>query len=685
MLAEAYAGRPAQARMVVIPARMLSAEVGGLRLTTGGRVVLLAPPEGWPELLPGQQVRAEGLLAPSERADLTVAVLRVRGPPADVTEPAWWQRVAGTMRHGLRQAAGVLPVEAGAVLPGLAVGDTGLISASLREEFRTTGLAHLVAVSGFNVVIVCGAVLGLLRLVRAGPRVAAGGAGAALLGYVVLAGPSPSVLRAGVMGAVALLAIASGRHRSAVPALGAAVIGLLLVDPALGADPGFALSVLATAALVLLAPGWAASLRRRGVPPGIAEALAVPAAAHLVTAPVVAGLSGQVSLVAVAANLLVTPVVAPATVFGVLATVVSPLAPWAAEFLARLAGPELQWLVAVAHWFAGMSGAAMPWPSGLFGALLLVAVTLIVAVLLRRRRVRALVAAALVGLLIVLLPTRLAQPGWPVTGWAMVVCDVGQGDAVVLATADAARAVLVDAGPEPTAVDRCLGRLGVRALSLVVLSHLHADHVGGLDGALGGRAVGAVAVGPARAPGWAWREVARVASAHRVPVVALHPGQQLRWPGLELEVIGPRFVPGEVDERDGTAVNDTSVIIRAATAAGSMLLTGDVELAGQADLLSAGVDLRADVLKVPHHGSRFSGPEFLAAVRPRLALVSVGAGNRYGHPSGSVLDSLARGGALVRRTDDSGDIAVVGQPGGPAVVARGPPPVPRQAATRAGA
>jgi competence protein ComEC len=296
--------------------------------------------------------------------------------------------------------------------------------------------------------------------------------------------------------------------------------------------------------------------------------------------------------------------------------------------------------------------------------------------------VRALVAAALVGLLVVLLPTRVAPPGWPVPGWVMVACDVGQGDAVVLATSDAGRAVLVDAGPEATAIDRCLGRLGVRALSLVVLSHLHADHVGGLDGALRGRAVGAVAVGPARVPGWALREVARVAAAHRVPVVALYPGQRLRWPGLGLEVIGPRYVPGEVDEQDGTAVNDTSVVIRAATPAGSMLLTGDVELAGQADLLAARIDLRADVLKVPHHGSRFSGREFLAGVRPRLALVSVGAGNRYGHPSASVLDALARAGALVRRTDDSGDLAVVGRSGGPAVVARGPPGATRRAATR---
>ena len=162
----------------------------------------------------------------------------------------------------------------------------------MRDDFRAAGLSHLTAVSGSNLVIVAGTVLGLLRLLRADPRVAAVLSAAALLGFVVLARPSPSVLRAAVMGGVVLLALAVGRARSAVPALAATVLGLLLVDPALAADPGFGLSVLATAALVLVVPGWVARMRQRGVPPGVAEALAVPTAACLVTAPLIAGLNG---------------------------------------------------------------------------------------------------------------------------------------------------------------------------------------------------------------------------------------------------------------------------------------------------------------------------------------------------------------------------------------------------------
>ena len=166
---------------------------------------------------------------------------------------------------GLRDAAvRALPPAPAGLLPGLAVGDTRNQLPEVEEDFRTAGLTHLTAVSGANLTLVAGTVLLLLRLARADPRLAAALAAVALVGFVVLARPSPSVLRAAVMGGVVLLALALGRARSAVPALAAAVLVLLLVDPALAVDAGFALSVLATGALVLLGPPWAAALRRRG-------------------------------------------------------------------------------------------------------------------------------------------------------------------------------------------------------------------------------------------------------------------------------------------------------------------------------------------------------------------------------------------------------------------------------------
>ncbi|MGH3936845.1 MAG: DNA internalization-related competence protein ComEC/Rec2 [Pseudonocardiaceae bacterium] len=670
-----YGGRRPQPQQVVIRAELEAAELAGRQWRTGGRLVLLAPAQGWTGLLPGQRVRATGVLIPPTRSDLTVAVLRVEGQPDVLAAPTGVQQVAERLRSGLRHSAGVLDPEPAGLLPALVVGDTSTMVPTVENEFRAAGLVHLTAVSGANVAILCGAVLGLAWLAGAGPRTAAILAGLALIGFVVLCRPSPSVLRAAAMGAVTLLALVLGRRRSAVPALCAAILVLLMVDPALGGDPGFALSVLATGALVLLAPGWAAGLRQRGVPPGIAEALAVPAAAHVVTAPVVAGLSGQVSLVAVVTNLLAAPVVAPATVLGVLAAVLGPLHPGAAVAVVQLAGPAVSWLVAVGHHGAAVPDGVMQWPGGAAGAVLLALLVAAALLAMRAHRLRVLAAAGLVGALLVLVPTRYVVPGWPAGGWVVAACDVGQGDAVVLATAEPDRAVLIDAGPDPGPVSACLDRLGIRRLALVVISHLHADHVGGLIGALRGRTISAVALGPGRSPPWALADVLRATAAANVPVVAVTAGQRLSWPGLVLDVLSPlRASPAVGDheaELDGTAVNNTSVVLKATTPAGRVLLTGDVELDAQSDLLAAGIDLRADVLKIPHHGSRYSSEEFFAAVRPRIAIVSVGSHNRYGHPSQHVLDALTRIGCRVLRTDLNGDVAVAASGSDLHVVARG--------------
>lgn len=669
-----YADRQAGARSVVLSADVRTASVDGRPVASSGRVLLLAPVADWAGVLPGQDVSVAGLLMPPRGADLTVAVLSVRGPPGEPGPAPWWQKAAAGLRAGLHDLSQTLPEEPAGLLPGLVLGDTSGLSPRIEQEFVTAGLAHLTAVSGGNLAVACGAVLLMLRVFRLGPRLSAVAAGLCLAGFLVLVGPEPSVLRAGVMAAVALLALALGRRGSALPALAFAVCVLVVADPAMATDFGFALSVFATAGLVLLAPRWAGVLVRRGVPPGFAEGLAIPLAAFVVTAPVLAGMAGTVSLVSVVTNVLAAPVVAPATVLGVLATVVGPWWPGAGTFLVHLAGPEAEWLIFVARHGARAPGAVVPWPGGWAGALLAAAVLAVLVFAARYRRVRLLLAVLIVGALLVFVPVRVLAPAWPPRNWAMVECDVGQGDAVVLATAEPGRAVVVDTGPEPGPVDECLHRLSVDRIPLLVLSHLHADHIGGLASVFEGRSVGGIAVGPGRTPEWAWRQVAAEASRHGVPLVELSPGERVDLPGLALDVLGPRYVPSRsAGRQDGTTINNSSVVLRAETAAGRVLMTGDVELAAQSDLLADVGDLKAEVLKVPHHGSRYSLPAFLAAVAPRAALISVGAGNTYGHPSKSTVDTLTALGALVTRTDVDGDTAVVPDPSGPAIARRGEP------------
>nr|WP_249714376.1 ComEC/Rec2 family competence protein [Micromonospora sp. NBRC 107566] len=660
-------GRPPS---FVAPARLvrITADDPPSALSTSAGIVVLGSDPGWPGFLPGQRLAASGRLMPPRGGDLRAAALSVTGAPRPIGRAPWVQRAAGVLRAGLQRACAPLPDEPGGLLPGLVVGDVSRLDPAVRADFVTTGMTHLTAVSGSNVAIVLGAVLLLARWCRAGPRVAVVACAVALVGFVILARPSPSVVRAAAMGAVGLLALVSGRSRAALPALCATIMVLIVADPGLAVDAGFALSVLATGGLLLLGARWRDGLRRLGVPVGFAEALAIPAAAQVACAPVIAGLSGQVSIVALPANLLVAPAIAPATVLGVAAAAVSPVLPAGAAALAWLAGWPARWLVAVARYGAELPAGVLPWPAGVVGALLLGGVTVALLLAARRPVVRRLVAVVAAAAVVGALPVRWVASGWPPAGWIMVACDVGQGDAVVLPVG-AGRAVVVDAGPEPAATDRCLRRLGVRAVPLLVVSHFHADHVGGVAGVFRGRRVAAVAVPAWPEPAGGRRAVQEQAAAQGAPISVPGAGWSYAAGPLSLTVLAP----ADVLRGTRSDPNNNSLVLRARVRGVDILLAGDAEEEEQRALLErygAG-PLRAPVLKVAHHGSAYQEPAFLDAVDPTVALVSVGLGNDYGHPNPSLLARLARGGARVLRTDRDGDVAVLFTERGIAIAERG--------------
>lgn len=338
---------------------------------TRGRVVVFAPVSHYHGIGVGQPLRFRARISKPTRRDLTVAALNASGAPT-LGEASLLQRAAGTARGRLAERAReVLPADQAAMLPALVLGDTSAVPPTATQQFRVAGLTHLTAVSGANVTIVCGAVLLVAGFF--GPRIAVVLAGLALIAFVVVVQPTASVLRAAVMGAIALLALLTARRRQAIPALAGAVLVLLIVAPQLAVDIGFALSVAATAALIVLAPRWSLRLVGRGWPKPLADALCMAVAAQLVTAPLVAGISGTLSLVAVLANLLVTVVIAPITLFGTAAAALSPLWPAAARLLIRFTGPELWWLLQVARWTAAVPHAAVPVPAGAVGVLTLAA------------------------------------------------------------------------------------------------------------------------------------------------------------------------------------------------------------------------------------------------------------------------------------------------------------------------
>ncbi|MFE2281881.1 ComEC/Rec2 family competence protein [Streptomyces sp. NPDC059454] len=672
---------------------------GGTAETTRTPVLLIVDPgssgrtapdaEGrspWLALLPSTRLRVEARLAPARAGgDRFAAVLRVKGRdgPETVGRPSGPQRLAGRLRAGLREATDGLPADARALLPGLVVGDTARITPELDEAFRETDLTHTLAVSGANFTILLALLLGppglAQRAERRGlaPRLGIPLRATALLGaalslaFVVVCRPDPSVLRAAACGSVALLALATGRRRSLIPALATAVLLLVLYDPWLARSYGFLLSVLATGALLTLAPRWSAGLRRRGVPPRLAEALAAAGAAQVVCAPVVAVLAARVSLVAIPCNLLAEFALAPATVLGFLALATAPVAIPAAKALAWCASWPAQWLAQVARTGAALPGAGVDWPGGWAGAAALGALTL--AALLVGRRLLGhpwwCAACALLLMLVVIQPRPLTRAitGWPPPGWRMVMCDVGQGDALVLAAGENA-GVVVDAGPDPALVDHCLRSLGITSIPLVVLTHFHADHVAGLPGVLRGRAVGAVETTSFEEPADQAAFVRRLAAARRIPVTHAAAGEVRRTGELSWEVVwpppstppstGPQFT-GPVPE----GPNDASVAMLVRTAGLRLLLLGDLEPPSQRALARSPAARRladVDVLKVAHHGSAYQDPDLIRRVAPRLALISTGKDNTYGHPAPNTLAALRAGGATVLRTDRDGALAVTG-------------------------
>ncbi|WP_406395398.1 ComEC/Rec2 family competence protein [Streptomyces sp. NBC_00887] len=669
---------------------LLDAEID--RLTApGGAVtrlrtpvlVMVAPGDAaarWRRLLPSTRLRLSGRLAPPRHEGERLAA--VLGTDADeapriIGRPTLLQRTAGELRAGLRKATDGLEPDARALLPGLVVGDTSRVPPELHDAFKATDLTHLLAVSGANLSILLFLLIGppgtALRSERGGlaPRLgislrmtALAGGGIALA-FVLVCRPEPSVLRAAACGLITLLAIGTGRRRSLLPMLAAAVLLLVLYNPWLARSYGFLLSVLATGALLTLAPRWSSALQRHRVPPRLAEALAAAGAAQAVCAPVVVVLASRISLVAIPCNLLAEFAVAPATVLGFAALAVAPVAMPVAELLAGAAGWPVGWIASVARYGAGLSGAEADWPGGWPGAALLAGLTVVVVLSARRlaRHPWVCSAAGLLLILAVLRPVPLTRimTGWPPPGWAFAMCDVGQGDAMVLAAGEGT-GVVVDTGPDPRLVDRCLRDLGITRVPLLVLTHFHADHVRGLPGALRGRQVGAIQTTSLGEPAEQASFVRRTAAAAHIPVVPALPGERRRIGPLDWRVLWPPADPrGRAPALVTEEPNDSSVTLFVRSGGLTLLLLGDLEPPAQHGVLRGYPALpRVDVLKVAHHGSAYQDPALLSSARPRLALISCGADNPYGHPAARTVEALGAAGAKVLRTDTDGAIAVTG-------------------------
>jgi len=637
----------------------------------------------------------------------------------------------------MRRAAGdaltvALPEPAAGLAAGILIGLRDRVDRELAADFTTTGLSHVVAISGWNIALVAGLV-GALLAGRA-RRTRSGGIIVAIVAYTVLAGASASVVRAAAMAAVALLAREAGRPGTAAAALGWAVAVLVVVAPANAADIGLQLSAAATAGLIAWSAPIARALERRvpRLPGWVREGLGVSLAAQAATLPIVLLSFGRVAPLSPALNLAVVPLVPLAMATGALALAGGAVAavggPALAATIAGLPGAiTLGLLIGIVRAAATVPLASIQLdpPAGVAAAAILVGSFL--AIRLRRRMLGAIRAlagpgpAAGVGAL----PRAGAQPGArarpgegapprakPGSGQGadrpgtpragdgrrsprhgprrllraggllaalaiavlvlgaatrpdgrvhVVVLDVGQGDAILVIGPTGGR-MLVDGGPDP---DRLLvaldGRLPPwdRRLDLVVVTHPHEDHIAGLPLLLERYRVGQLAEPgmPGRGPSY---EAMKVALAtRRIGRTHLATGDRFVLDGIDVEALWPDAarVPPEPSD-DGGVVNDSSIVLLGSFEGRRFLLAGDAEADVEQRLIARGV-LPVDLLKAGHHGSRTSTTDALvAATRPRVAAISVGTGNDYGHPSREVLARLVAAGATVLRTDLVGTIDV---------------------------
>jgi competence protein ComEC len=549
-------------------------------------------------------------------------------------------------------------------VPGLAVGDTSVVDPQLDAQMKQSSLSHLTAVSGAN----CALVVGLAFLAaalagaRRGLRVAAGLG--ALAGFVLLVTPEPSVLRAATMAAIAMLGLLLGRPAAGMAILSLAVTVLLVADPWLAGSLGFALSTVATASLLLFARPLARGLSRV-LPRSLAYALSVPLAAQLACGPLLVLITPVVPVYGVIANLLAGPAAPLATIAGLAACLAAPV-PAVQAGLAALAWVPASWIAGTAETITAVPGDLVPWVEGWPGvaalALVGVAIGILIAVAPHGRgRARALRGASLLlvagvagvscgGAALGSVAGRWTLP----TSWSVIACDVGQGDAVLLRSQGVV--MLVDTGPAPEPLAACLDRVGIAHVDLLVLTHFDLDHIGGAA-AVSGR-VGTVLHGPPYGPAGGVltdfeRGGARIVDAHTGLRGTLGDATwRVIWP-----ISGsPAFAPG----------NDESVVVDVRGGGiPATLLLGDLSASPQrAIAASGGLHPPYAIVKVAHHGSADQDAGLYETAGPTLALVTVGAGNDYGHPRAETLSMLEDLGVHTFRTDQQGLLAVTTVDGG---------------------
>ena len=580
--------------------------------------------------------------------ELRVAALGISQGNVTTLEPS--RRLFSStekIRHKFRNLAD--SSRSAQLVPGLVLGDTSLQSERFREEMRKVGLSHLTAVSGTNFVLVATFIFWLLQFGVQKIKLRVLIVLIFLILFVFLVRPTPSVLRAFTMTSVLMVSKFKGEKTFGLASLGFAIIMLILFDPFQGIDPGFALSVLATAGILLLAPKLQEKFKSVITPDWLLEGISIPISATIFCLPVILLLANEVSIATIPANILVAPVIAPVTILGFVSALLTPLSPILGLIFFSIASFFAKYII----WVCSIMNQL---PVLKFNSPIILISVFGFFIIVFKNRIRPLVI-----ILTLLLSAQLIWSTifWPGRDWMAVNCDVGQGDGLVINLGKQS-AIVIDTGPDENAINQCLKKLRIRSIPLLVLTHFHFDHVGAVSAVRNGRSIGEVWISNLHEPASSYEMVMNKLKGLKVISVSMGQKYELANTGTQVQVLWPdnklndfKMLPG-----DGSKVNNSSISVIVKNRAFSIFAGGDIEPEAQASIVASKLLTNVDVLKVSHHGSAFQFLPLVEALNPKVALISVGKGNSYGHPDLKFIQYLSDQGVKVWRTDISGGISV---------------------------
>ena len=571
-----------------------------------------------------------------------------------IGKPNLFNQSINQIRNNFISATQKINSQGAELLPGLILGDTRFQSKSLKENMKISGLTHLTAVSGGNIAILLIVLSFILRKLNINSRLQILILIVFLITFAFLVRTEPSVVRASFMSGIVLIAVLYGAFKQGLNALFLTICISLLLDPNLSISWGFSLSVFATFGLLVFTEPIQRYLSKSfpWLNPNLIVIFSVALTAQFSTIGLVAGLTGMISIWSVFANILVAAVVPIVTILGYLGLIFSNLSQSLSMIFNLPAAIFANWIVEIAQFFSQKEHNVIHLPAGIL-TFLIVNVVLVTSIIIIKKfkLINFLLITLITFLLINFVKIFIFDVNWPVSNWQFVMCDVGQGDGLVIRDSKG-NTVVVDVGPSGNYMNNCLKDLGIKKIDFLLLTHYHLDHVDGLRDVIKNYQIDVVWTSWIREP---HEESIRVDQLIQpLKVKHLLSGQKISLGEIQLTCLWPTTKKMDIE----SVANNSSLVVLVEIYNASILLTGDIEPPAQETIRNSWKELNADVIKIPHHGSKFQDAIFPKWSGARLALISVGADNTYGHPSKDAIELYEKAGMKVISSSESGSVSI---------------------------